>query len=96
VLIGGLNVQGEGTLNLLLRAVGPGLVQFGVGDALTDPQITLYRGSTVFASNDDWSTGSNSTALQSAAASVGDFALTAGSKDAALLTSLPAGSYTIW
>lgn len=95
VWVGGLNVQGDGTLNLLLRAVGPGLTACGVTDALADPQITLYSGSTVIATNDNWCSGANASVLPAAAASVGDFGLASGSRDAALLATLPAGSYTL-
>jgi hypothetical protein len=57
---------------------------------LTDPMLEIYSGSTKIAENDNWSA-----TLAASAASVGAFALTAGSKDAAITVSLPAGGYTV-
>jgi hypothetical protein len=94
VLIPGFVISGSGTLKLLIRAVGPTLAGFGVTDALPDPTITLYRGTTVLATNDNWSGSANPLEISAAAAAVGAFALPAGSRDAALLATLPAGSYT--
>jgi hypothetical protein len=56
---------------------------------LADPTITLYRGNTALATNDNWSAADAPTM-----AAVGAFALTAGSRDAALVTTLPAGAYS--
>ena len=94
VLIPGFVITGSGSLRLLIRAVGPSLAGFGVSGALADPTLTLYRGTTALATNDNWSTSANAAEIASAAVSVGAFALTSGSKDAVLLTSLTAGSYT--
>jgi hypothetical protein len=94
VLIPGFVISGTGTVQLLIRAVGPTLANYGVTGTLADPTITLYQGSTVLATNDNWSTSSNATALAAAAAQVGAFALPSGSKDAALLVTLGAGSYS--
>jgi len=94
VLIPGFTVSGTGTLKLLIRAVGPTLSSFGVSDVLADPTITLYSGSTALATNDNWSSTVNAAELAASATAVGAFTLNAGSKDAALVTALPAGSYT--
>ena len=94
VLIAGFVVGGEGARTLLIRGVGPGLTPYAVNDALTDPQITLYRSGTALLSNDNWSGASNATDVAAAAAKVGDFALALGSTDAALLVTLPAGVYS--
>ena len=94
VLIPGFVISGPGSLRVLLRAVGPGLTGFGVNGVLADPTVTLYRGTTALATNDNWSTGNNAAEISSAAAGFGAFALAAGSRDAALLVSLPAGSYS--
>lgn len=95
VLIPGFIIGGTGSLRLLIRAVGPTLATLGVGDVLADPMLMLYRGSTVLASNDNWGSDPNAAATAAAAASVGDFALPAGSKDAALVTTLAPGAYTV-
>lgn len=94
VLIPGFTISGSGTVQLLIRAAGPALSAFEVSSVLADPTLTLYRDSTVLATNDDWSTSGNPTDITSSAAAVGAFAFAPGSKDAAILTSLPAGSYT--
>ena len=94
VLIPGFVVGGTGTLRLLIRAVGPGLAAFGVTGTLADPTITLYRGSTVLASNDNWSAAGNATDIATTTTAVGAFALADGSRDAVILTTLVPGSYT--
>ena len=94
VLIPGFVIEGSGSLKLLIRAVGPTLTSLGVTGALADPTLTLYRGSTVLATNDNWSAAANAAEISATASAVGAFALPAGSKDAALVASLPAGSYT--
>lgn len=94
VLIPGFVITGTGSLRILLRAVGPTLASFGVAEALADPTITLYRDGVQLATNDNWSNAANAAEIAAAAAAVGAFALPAGSKDAAIVTTLPAGSYT--
>ncbi len=95
VLIPGFVVAGSGTVKLLIRAVGPGLAGFGVTGTLSDPQLTLFSGATTVATNDNWSSAANATAVAAAAAGAGAFALTNGSRDAALLVDLAAGNYTV-
>ncbi len=95
VLIGGFVIGGSGTETLLIRAVGPGLAQFGLGGFLAQPSLSVFDSTgAVIASNTGWGTGSNPTAVANAAASVGAFALSSGSADSALMVTLPAGSYT--
>ena len=90
ILIAGFTLDGEGARNLLIRAVGPKLSEFGVTGVLTDPKLEIYSGSTKIAENDNWSA-----TLASTAASVGAFALNSGSKDAAITVALPKGGYTV-
>ena len=58
-LVPGFVIGGSGTLQLLIRAVGPGLEPFGVGARLADPRlVVLPQGSeTPVAANDDWEIG---------------------------------------
>lgn len=88
IVIGGFTVT-DGPANVLIRAVGPTLggAPFNVPGVLADPQIQLVGG----ASNDNWSGAT----IAAAAANVGAFALPVGSKDAALLVTLPPGGYTV-
>ena len=94
-MIPGFVVGGNGTLRVLIRAVGPTLQAFGIEDALPNPRISLLRDTTTLAANDDWATGNIVAELQAVAAHVGAFPLPLGSRDAALLVSLPAGAYTV-
>jgi outer membrane protein assembly factor BamB len=89
-LIVGFAVAG-GAKSLLVRGIGPGLTPFGVTGTLPDPKLDLFASgaTTALATNDNW--------LASAApvfAQVGAFTIPSNSKDAALTTSLGAGSYT--
>lgn len=95
-LISGFVIVGAANDNLLVRGVGPALTQFGVTGALSDPLVGVYdsAGRNV-ATNDNWSaTASTKAALVSSATSVGAFALTDGSKDAAVILTLAPGAYT--
>lgn len=94
VLIPGLVIGGTTPRTVLVRAVGPGLSAFGVADALADPVLTVFRGSTVIASNDNWQEQSGAAAVSSAAVQAGAFALATASRDSALLLTLEPGAYT--
>ncbi len=91
VLIAGFAVGGTTPKRVLIRAVGPTLAALGVTGTLADPKLDLFRqGETVaLASSDNWDA-----ALAPTFANVGAFALGAGSRDAALVVTLPPGSYT--
>lgn len=95
VLIPGFVIQGDVALTLLVRAVGPRLAMLDVPDVLNDPQMTLYRGPTPVASNDNWEDNSNVAAISQAFSDTGAFSLASGSKDAALLVTLNPGLYTV-
>jgi hypothetical protein len=86
-LIVGLSMSG-GAKAVLVRAVGPGLSPFGVSDAMADPRIMLFRGAVVEGMSDDWGGGPT---LAATFASVGAFALPAGSRDAALVATIDGG-----
>lgn len=93
-LVPGFFVGGSAPKLLLIRAVGPGLSQFGVTGVLADPQLSLapLGKDYAVAANDNWG---GSAALQSAFAQAGAFALPAGSNDAAVVIRLPPGGYTV-
>lgn len=88
-MIVGFVVNGETPVNVLVRGIGPGLSLFGVAPVLGDPRVQLFQGSTVLAANNDLTAEA-----AAAAASVGAFALPAGSRDAALVFTLQPGAYT--
>ncbi len=94
VLISGFVTRGSGNKTVLLRGVGPTLsaAPFNVPGALANPALTLFRGGTTVASNDNWGGAS---ALTTAFTKVGAFPLaSATSADAALLQTIPGGGYT--
>lgn len=95
VLIGGFVVQGAAYKRMLIRAIGPTLAAFGVGNAVLDPVLTIYSGSTVVASNERWGAAANAPQITAATSRVGAFQLGANSADAALLITLPPGAYTV-
>lgn len=87
---------------MLLRGVGPtlGAAPFSLPGVAADPQLTLFSGQTVIATNNDWGTpvgtsSANAAQLSAAFTQVGAFALLPGSKDAAVLATLSPGSYTV-
>jgi hypothetical protein len=90
ILIAGFTVSGDGQKLLLIRAVGPKLAEFGVVGILFDPKLEIYDAAGVkVTENDNWNAS-----LATTFSSVGAFALDTGSRDAALVASLPPGSYT--
>ena len=87
-LIAGFTIRG-GAKPLLVRGIGPTLGSFGVSGVLNDPRLALFHDSTQLQANDDWAASAATTF-----AAVNAFALPAGSRDAALVTSLDTASYT--
>ena len=53
-LIAGFTITGDGSVKLLVRAVGPSLTQFAVNGPLENPHLALYRSATLISANDDW------------------------------------------
>jgi hypothetical protein len=94
VLIPGFAVTGSGQVRLLVRAVGPTLADFGVEGALADPELTLFSGPTAIGANDNWGAAANAAEIAAATRQAGAFLLPPNSRDAAVLVSLRAGTYT--
>lgn len=86
----GFVLRGDGSKDLLIRAVGPELADFGVPSAMTDPTLSLVPlgGSAPQLTNNNWEDSNNSATLTTTSASLGAFPLDAGSLDAAVLTSV--------
>ena len=84
-LIVGIAVGGSGasgTKPILVRGVGPTLANFNVPGVLNDPLLSVFQGSTVVNSNDNWEGNAQVAAISG---QVGAFALgSATSKDAAI------------
>jgi uncharacterized protein GlcG (DUF336 family) len=87
-LIAGFTIVGSDPKQLLIRALGPSLTGFGVPGALSDPTLTLYNSTGAsLAFNDDWNLAANSGQIPTQLRPTD-------SREAAILTTLPAGSYT--
>ena len=91
VLIVGFVLNGSvGRRPVLIRGIGPQLAKFGVPNALSNPKIALFRGTTLVAENDDWDAS-----LASTFTAVGAFPLGVTSKDAGMLVTLDRGAYSV-
>jgi hypothetical protein len=82
---------------IIVRALGPFLTQFGVGDALANPRLEIHdAGNATVATNDDWSTtalGGLITADQAPEIAASGIA-PGDNLESAVILSLPPGSYT--
>lgn len=101
LLVPGIVLEGNNPRTLMIRAVGPGLGEFGFSAEalLSDPRITVLSaaGQTV-ATNNNWTQGgANGSALTLNALFpvVGAFALRPANGDAALVNALAPGQYTL-
>ncbi len=95
VLIAGFVIEGGQSATVLLRGIGPtlGTAPFNVPGALAQPQIILYNSTGAeLGGSQGWG---GSAALSAAFTKVGAFALPTGSADAAMISLLPPGSYTV-
>ncbi len=91
VLVGGFVINGSTPKQLLIRAIGPTLGDYGVTGEVSDPQLELYHNGAVIAANDNWGTAGG---VPAASTAVGAFTLPSGSKDAALVATLSPGLYS--
>ncbi|MEY2528360.1 MAG: hypothetical protein QOJ05_450 [Verrucomicrobiota bacterium] len=87
VLIAGVVIGGPSAGQVVLRALGPSLTQFGVSNALQDPMLQLYDANGSIASNDDWETPVNGQAIPESFRPTHP-------RESALVTSLAPGNYT--
>ncbi|MDO8544366.1 MAG: zinc-dependent metalloprotease family protein [Opitutaceae bacterium] len=95
VLIGGFVVEGTQPKRMLVRAAGPALAAFGVAEPLADPVLRVVAsGGREDWRNDDWSVQTGAAEIVTAGAQVGAFPFATGSRDAALLLTLPPGGYS--
>ena len=95
VLIAGFVITGKTPKNVLLRAAGPALSGMGVTGALANPVLTLLnQAGAEIAANDNWDASGQGAALTATFDRLGAFRFQAGSRDSALLLTLPPGVYT--
>ncbi len=93
ILIAGFAINGTGTKQLLIRAIGPSLSTFGIPGFLADPKLQVFNSaSELLGENDNWDSS-----LSPIFSTLGAFPLGANSKDSALLITVSAaGTYTVW
>jgi hypothetical protein len=85
---GGLGTNGDGSSEVLVRALGPELTGFGIADALLDPTLELRDGNgNLVDSNDNWKEAQQS-AIQATGLAPGD------DREPAILTTLIQGNWT--
>jgi hypothetical protein len=97
-LILGFVVSGDNK-DVLIRGIGPSLADFGIANFLTNTTLTLYSANgAVDETNSNWQLNARGQAdgpfMTATAASVGAFALNAGSMDSALLVTVNNGVHT--
>lgn len=92
VMIAGFVIDGLTAKRVLVRAGGPALTEWDVPNVLADPQVTVHaRSGQVLGVNDNWG---GSAEITAAAVQTGAYPFRADSRDAALIVTLPPGSYT--
>jgi hypothetical protein len=89
-LIGGIIVGGgSGSTDILVRGLGPSLINAGIAEPLEDPGLTLHDGNgNQIMSNDDWQQSAQRLAIEATGIAPGDV------HEAAILATLVPGSYT--
>ncbi len=97
VMIGGFIVQGTQPKDVIIRAIGPELSQYGVPDFLADPTLELHNGTgALIASNDNWQhtiiggiiTHDQVQNIQNSSHTPRD------ARESAIIANLPPGNYT--
>jgi sugar lactone lactonase YvrE len=90
VMIAGCIIGGGQSKEIIARGIGPSLRNFGVNDALADPRLQLVNANGVpLAANDDWQQGADASTIESRGLAPGS------PLEAALLATVPPGSYTV-
>lgn len=95
-MVAGFVVTGPEPSRVLLRAGGPVLASFGVSGVLPNPTLSLYDGNgTLIRQNDDWNRGSDANGIFRWTMACGAFPFPVYGQDAAILTTLAPGRYTV-
>ena len=88
VMIGGFILNGATGAKVIVRAIGPSLVSFGVANALLDPTLELYDSNgSLLASNDNWRSDQETEIADTALAPKDD-------GEAAIVATLAPGAYS--
>src|SRR5437660_1707756 len=88
-MIGGFIITGSGQKKVILRAIGPSLVNYGITNPLADPTLELHDSTrAVVASNDNWMDAPNKQEI------IDSGLAPTNNLESAILTSLSPGNYT--
>jgi hypothetical protein len=88
VLIAGFVITGSTAKQLVVRAIGPTLGQYGISNAMQDPTLELHDASgAILTYNDDWQDASNAGSIPLGLQPLYGF-------ESAILTTLNPGAYT--
>jgi len=89
MICGFITAGGNGSTQVMARGLGPTLTQFGISGALADPKLTLVDGNgTIVRSNNNWRDTQQAEIQATGKAPPNDL-------EAAILTTVPAGNYTV-
>jgi len=89
VVIGGLIITGSGQKRVIVRAIGPSLVNHGITNPLQNPTLELHdHTGAVIASNDNWMNAPNKQEI------INSGLAPSNNLESAILTSLNPGAYT--
>jgi polymorphic membrane protein len=89
IVIGGLIITGSGQKRMIMRAIGPSLVNHGITNPLQNPTLELHdHTGAVIASNDNWMNAPNKQEI------IDSGLAPSNNLESAILTSLSPGAYT--
>lgn len=96
-IIAGFVIGGDAARKVLIRGIGPALrARFGISGVLEKPMLTLHNsGGDVLTTAGAWSRQPNSDEIVDSGQRAGAFPLAQGSSDAAIVTTLVPGVYTV-
>jgi hypothetical protein len=88
VLIGGAIITGSTPTNVVVRAIGPSLINFGISNGLQDPTLELRDGSgNLVEANDNWRSAHETEIVAAGLAPTDD-------RESAIFRTLAPGAYT--
>ncbi len=97
VMIGGFMVQGTESKNVIIRAIGPELTQYGIPNSLNNPTLELHdRAGALIAANDNWHQTIIGGIIRYDQAIDIQYSghVPADQRESAMIVNLPAGNYT--
>ncbi|MGH8019771.1 MAG: hypothetical protein ACREIA_16110, partial [Opitutaceae bacterium] len=95
ILIPGFVITGTESKKLLIRGIGPELLNHGVASPLAAPALSLKKDGVEIAANIGWSASPQAAEIAAVATQVGAFELTPDGGDSALIATLAPGGYTV-